>query len=202
MVTAIRRCRRQLGVEVPRADKPSDHRGFSAVGDGRRRAVEWAYKPSSVVCVHLSGTAVACSLMRPTRDSCSVGLTPASEEDSPPIWPCSGRGLASRCVSTPLVRSYRTISPLPTSRRAVCFCATFRRVAPPGCYPAPCPVELGLSSAAASDDRGRSAHSESIVAHSHRIFGMGTPGPCFCEAATSTLAISRPASRARGPRPW
>ena len=40
---------------------------------------------------------------------------------SPPIWPCSGRGLASRCVATPtgacentqLVRSYRTISPLP-----------------------------------------------------------------------------------------
>src|SRR5690606_9916749 len=26
------------------------------------------------------------------------------------------------------------------------FCATFRRVAPPGCYPAHCPVELGLSS--------------------------------------------------------
>jgi len=28
------------------------------------------------------------------------------------------------------------------------FCATFRRVAPPGCYPAPCPLELGLSSPA------------------------------------------------------
>ena len=26
------------------------------------------------------------------------------------------------------------------------FCATFRRIAPPGCYPALCPVELGLSS--------------------------------------------------------
>jgi hypothetical protein len=32
--------------------------------------------PSSVHSVHLSGTAVACSLMRPTRDSCGVGLTP------------------------------------------------------------------------------------------------------------------------------
>lgn len=29
---------------------------------------------------------------------------------------------------------------------AVCFCGTFRRVTPPGRYPAPCPVELGLSS--------------------------------------------------------
>jgi len=29
---------------------------------------------------------------------------------------------------------------------AVCFCGTVHRVAPPGCYPAPCSVELGLSS--------------------------------------------------------
>ncbi len=28
----------------------------------------------------------------------------------------------------------------------MCFCATFRRVAPPSRYEAPCPVELGLSS--------------------------------------------------------
>jgi hypothetical protein len=31
-------------------------------------------------------------------------------------------------------------------RRAVCFCGTFHRVAPPGYYPASCPAELGLSS--------------------------------------------------------
>jgi hypothetical protein len=30
------------------------------------------------------------------------------------------------------------------------FCATFRRVAPPGCYPAHCPAEFGLSSPAAT----------------------------------------------------
>jgi len=40
--------------------------------------VEWAYKPSSVESVHLSGTAVAHSLVRPTRGSCGVGLTPVS----------------------------------------------------------------------------------------------------------------------------
>ena len=90
---------------------------------------------------------------------------------SPSIWPCSGRGLASRCVSTPLVRSYRTISPLVAWWRPVCFCATFRRVTPPGCYPAPCPVEHGLSSAARpkADDRGRSAHSRIIVAYTAAI---------------------------------
>ena len=26
------------------------------------------------------------------------------------------------------------------------FCCTFRKIAPPGCYPAPCPMESGLSS--------------------------------------------------------
>ena len=33
-------------------------------------------------------------------------------------------------------------------RQPVCFCSTFRRVTPPGRYPASCPVELGLSSMA------------------------------------------------------
>ena len=118
-----------------------------AAGRSRRQTRQSIGTPSSVARAHLSRTLVSQRLMRPTRGSCGVGLTPVPK-DSPPIWPCSGRGLASRCVSTPLVRSYRTISPLPTLRRAVCFCATFRRVAPPGCYPAPCPVELGLSSIA------------------------------------------------------
>ncbi len=56
-------------------------------------------------------------------------------------------------VTTRAVRSYRTISPLPalpdlpeTLRRYV-FCGTFRELAPPRRYLAPCPVEPGLSSA-------------------------------------------------------
>ncbi len=35
-----------------------------------------------------------------------------------PIWPCSGRGLASRRVAAPLVGSYPTISPLPAPQPA------------------------------------------------------------------------------------
>ncbi len=35
----------------------------------------------------------------------------------PPTWSCSGRGLPSRPVTRPLVRSYRTISPLPGAGR-------------------------------------------------------------------------------------
>src|SRR5690606_33428059 len=69
------------------------------------------------------------------------------------------------------VRSYRTLSPLPGlspagGRRRPCregwptlppgrlsawrsaLCCTFLRVTPTGRYPAPCPVELGLSSSA------------------------------------------------------
>ncbi len=48
-------------------------------------------------------------------------------------------------VATSAVRSYRTISPLPPKRRYI-FCGTFRRLTPPRCYLAPCPMEPGLSS--------------------------------------------------------
>ena len=65
--------------------------------------------------------------------------------------PCTGRGLASRRVATTLVGSYPTVSPLPPTspeigRRRFPFCATFRRLSPPGISPASCPVVSGLSS--------------------------------------------------------
>jgi len=51
--------------------------------------------------------------------------------------PCTERGLASRRVATTLVGSYPTFSPLPSTsreirRRRSPFCATFRRLSPPG----------------------------------------------------------------------
>ena len=51
--------------------------------------------------------------------------------------PCTGRGLASRRVATALVGSYPTVSPLPSASpenrcRRSPFCATFRRLSPPG----------------------------------------------------------------------
>ena len=56
-----------------------------------------------------------------------------------------------------LVRSYRTVSPLPrrghartspfvTTVRRFAFCCTFPVLADGGCYPPSCPVEPGLSS--------------------------------------------------------
>jgi len=93
-----------------------------------------------------------------------------------PFHPCSPCG--GRCVSVPLsVGSPR----LGVTQRPALRSSDFPQ--PP----------LG--------GRGRSAHSESIVAHSHRIFGMRTAGPCFCEAATRASAIGRPAPRGCGPQP-
>jgi hypothetical protein len=55
-------------------------------------------------------------------------------------------------VTSDAVRSYRTFSPLPRNAGRCIFCGTFRRVAPPSCYEAHCPVEFGLSSTFAGRD--------------------------------------------------
>ena len=98
---------------------------------------------------HFARTPVTRRLMHPTRE---LGGPPHRS----PIRACSKQGLASRYVTTPLVGSYPTFSPLPmtpakNSIPAIChgrcrFCATFRRITPPGRYPVLCPLELGLSS--------------------------------------------------------
>jgi len=72
-----------------------------------------------------------------------------------PIWSCSVRGFACHVRYRPrgaLLPHLFTLTHL-RSRLAsssdgerYIFCATFRRVAPPGRYPAHCPAEFGLSS--------------------------------------------------------
>jgi hypothetical protein len=58
-----------------------------------------------------------------------------------------------RRVTTRAVRSYRTFSPLPAALTCglggSALCCTFRGLAPPRRYLAPCPVEPGLSSRSA-----------------------------------------------------
>ena len=56
-------------------------------------------------------------------------------------------------------------------RRSV-LCGTFRRVAPPGRYPAPCPVESGLSSSA-----GKCPHARGHPANSFFFFMLCLPLP-------------------------
>ena len=56
-------------------------------------------------------------------------------------------GFAKLPMSPPeLVGSYPTVSPLPHVVRRSAFCGTFLEVTPTGRYPAPYPVEFGLSS--------------------------------------------------------
>ena len=130
----------------------------------RGRFKEWvvAGKPDPVVGGHRSGDSHTAGLTRSNRDG--AGGAP---------FPCStllrmGFAKPSRSPGA-LVVSYTTVSPLPVRRpipraaaepevprtgcpvddrrhRRSAFCCTFRRVAPPGCYPASCPVESGLSS--------------------------------------------------------
>jgi hypothetical protein len=84
---------------------------------------------------------VATHLEQPTREQCG-----------PHVVPLFGLAPGGVCPATPVarraVRSYRTISPLPRpeGRWRYIFCGTFRRLAPPRRYLAPCPVEPGLSS--------------------------------------------------------
>ena len=89
-----------------------------------------------VICL---GPGLPRGLLRPTRGVCGP-------RHSPPIWSCSGWGLPSRPVTGPLVSSYLTVAPLPVRDGRYVFCGTRLGVAPTGCYPAPCPAELGLSS--------------------------------------------------------
>ena len=107
------------------------------------KVAESADKPGPVVDSHSSRRNVTVTLKQPTRRH-------RGPRHSLPIWPCSRWGLPCRPVARLAVRSYRTISPLPRAladRSAVSFCCTFRRLAPPRHYLAPCPVEPGLSSA-------------------------------------------------------
>jgi len=103
--------------------------------------------------------------VRPTRDSSGASR------------PSSLFGLAPGgvCHATPVtgspVRSYRTISPLPDpsceGHRRCAFCCTFHRLSPSGRYPAPCPMELGLSSDGSRPSRTAGDLHSRVPAGSH-----------------------------------
>ena len=82
-----------------------------------------------------------------------AGRSSPTNRRCPPIWPCSGWGLPNAPITEGagalLPHHFTLTAGRPDESRrpsAVCFCGTIRRVAPPGCYPAPCPAELGRSS--------------------------------------------------------
>ena len=70
-------------------------------------------------------------------------------------------------VATGAVRSYRTVSPLPSPLLALgrfAFCCTFRRLTPPRSYLAPRPQEPGLSSTSREKCSDRPADSARTIA--------------------------------------
>ena len=117
-------------------------------------------------------------------------------------------------VTIEAVRSYRhlfTVALLRQGYAELClFCGTFRRVAPPGCYPAPCPVESGLSSPVSRGDRpARSSQDKNTVSRdiwSMRWEGQGNFEPRRVQrpqrnAGKAALNRGRRRTR-RNERPW
>jgi hypothetical protein len=82
--------------------------------------------------------------LRPTRE-----VFVASGRGSSLIWPCCRWGLPCRGCRHPrgaLLPHHFTLTRESCLSQAVSFCCTFRRIAPPRGYRAPCPVQFGLSS--------------------------------------------------------
>ena len=128
----------------------------------RTAASQWTGKPNSVPSTpprgrdgargddHSSGTAIAGRLEQPTR------RLRAGHPRAPPYLVLLRAGFClppplreARCALTAPFHPYPPTLPAQRAEgeggRYV-FCATVRRVAPPGCYPAHCPAEFGLSS--------------------------------------------------------
>ena len=128
-----------------------------------KKSVSDAYKPSSVIGGHLSRPTVTNRFKR--NPESSTGRLKRS------FVSCCERGLHRGQVARPRVSSYLTFPPLHALRHAVSLCCTFPGVAPAGCYPALCPMQLGLSSHLAA--RGRPAASQTCGLY-HDFIGLST----------------------------
>ena len=161
------------------ACKPDPVRGPNPAGDHLSRRT----RRSATTAGPFAGP------VRPTRqlgravlERCLLGLAP-------------GGGCQPRRSPAALVRSYRTVSPLPErlappGRSALC--CPVREVAPAWLSPAPCPAESGLSSSDPKTARGRPAGSSA---------GRGYPSWFRQRAAASMsgCAQRRAASHASTP---
>ena len=124
---------------------------------GRVRDGWEANKPSSVSggrgrpeADHLSGTAVSRRLEQPTRDSRDLVVAVARAAPLPLLGLAPGGVYRAAPVTGKrggLLHHRFTLTCALTGHRRSVLCGTVHRLAAPGRYPAPCPVELGLSSA-------------------------------------------------------
>ena len=76
--------------------------------------------------------------------------------------------------------------------RRFAFCGTFLRVAPTGRYPAPCPLELGLSSRALSDAGDRLTGSGRAATGPSWRWGRRCQGGCAAGRYSVGLSSSSP----------
>jgi len=96
----------------------------------------------------LSGTVIHLGYASP-RTSCDLPRDDAGHANVPLFGLAPDGVYPATPVTSSAVRSYHTISPLPAYPqifRRYIFCGTFRRLTPPRCYLASCPVKPGLSS--------------------------------------------------------
>ncbi len=87
---------------------------------------------------HSSWTAVAGRLKQPTRATVRRRTCGSRELRAPLFGLAPGGACHAAHVAMGAVRSYRTVSPLPTRGRRSLLCGAFPGVAPAGHYPAPC----------------------------------------------------------------
>ena len=128
------------GYRVP-ATRRSNGKGPARAGPFRSWPVS---RILSWTVIHLPLCGAGLTALRPTWDSAGSVVVPA--------WPCTGWGLPGRRVTTPPVRSYRTISPLPATgpreprRLGGVFLWHFPAGFPGSVSRPPCPAVSGLSS--------------------------------------------------------
>ena len=135
-----------------------------------------------------------CDAGHPPPDAAYPGIKHGGPPLSP-AWPCFGWGLPCPAGYPPgggLLLHRFTLTDLGTSwpegRRSV-LCGTFRRLSPPGRYPAPCPTKLGLSS-------NRAPHQLAPVRGSHsprtrQYLGLQNKGQDRTVSSTCVLPRER-----------
>ena len=101
---------------------------------------------------------------------------------------CSRWGFLSQPVTWLLVSPYLTFPPLPDIKSGGCFLCTFLEVTFTGSYPAPCPMEPGLSSYTSfrSCIRGCLAYSSLLLFQNHIYLFIS----CFLSLFYYKLACS------------
>jgi len=142
----LRKQKKRLRLTV-RAGRTADTRKRKQSG------LEPAGKPGSVEDNHSSGTAVTDRLKRPTRKSARTTVPRRERRGHFPIWSCSRWGLPchSCCQLRGALLPHHFTLTAGRNRWRYIFCGTFRGLAPPRRYLAPCPQEPGLSSRSLSE---------------------------------------------------